>query len=85
VLSNLPEVSAHPRCNGASMGLRKGLLCGSCVIHMKLQACIGADTKQVVHQQQLNKLRDVSLLGILQECGELGRMMPWGHLVPGKA
>jgi hypothetical protein len=29
--------------------------------------------------QQLNKLRGVSLLGILQECVELGRMMPcWG-------
>jgi hypothetical protein len=40
--------------------------------------------KQVIHQQ-LNKLRGVSLLGILQECGELGRMMPWGHYVPGKA
>jgi hypothetical protein len=38
----LPEVSAHPRCYGASMGFRKkGLLCGSCVIHMKLQMCIG--------------------------------------------
>jgi hypothetical protein len=31
------------------------------------------------HLLQLNKLRGVSLLGILQECGELGRMMPWGH------
>jgi hypothetical protein len=27
----------------------------------------------------IHKLRGVSLLGILQECGELGRMMPWGH------
>jgi hypothetical protein len=36
VLSNLPEVSAHPRCYGASMGFRKELLCGSCVIHMEL-------------------------------------------------
>jgi hypothetical protein len=32
---------AHPRCYGASMGFRKGLLCGSCVIHMQLQVCIG--------------------------------------------
>jgi hypothetical protein len=35
--------SAHPRCYGASVGFRKGLLCGSCVIHMKpQQVCIGA-------------------------------------------
>ena len=32
---------AHPRCYGASVGFRKGLQCGSCVIHMKLQVCIG--------------------------------------------
>jgi hypothetical protein len=60
-------------CYGAFVGFRKGLLCGLCVIHMKLQVCIGG---LVIHQQ-LNKLRGVSLLGILQECGELGRMMPW--------
>jgi hypothetical protein len=28
---------------------------------------------------QLNKLFGVSLLGMRQECGELGRVMPWGH------
>jgi hypothetical protein len=43
---------------------------------MKLQVCIDG---QVIHQQ-LNKLRGVSLiLGILQERGELGSVMPWGH------
>jgi hypothetical protein len=25
---------AHPRCYGASVGFRKGLLCGTCVIHI---------------------------------------------------
>jgi hypothetical protein len=34
--------------------------------------------ENVVHQQ-LNKLRGVSPLGILQVRGELGRGMPWGH------
>jgi hypothetical protein len=41
---------------------------------MQLQVvCIGG---YVVHQQ-LHKLRGVSLLGIRQERGELGRVMLW--------
>jgi hypothetical protein len=47
-----------------------------CDTHMKKsQVCISG---QVVHQQ-LNKLRGVSLLDIRQECGELGRVIPWGY------
>jgi hypothetical protein len=52
-----------------------------CDTHMKLQLCIGG---KVVHQQ-LNKLRGVSLLGILQECGELGRVYSLGSLSPRKS
>jgi hypothetical protein len=70
---------AHPRCYGASVGFsRKGLptirlMCDTYV------AVVLAD-KQVVHQQ-LNKLRGVSLLGILQKRGELGRVIERASLL----
>jgi hypothetical protein len=70
VLVNLPGV--HVCTPSLLWGFRKELLYGLCVIHVKSQVCIGG---QVVHQQ-LNKLRDVSILGIiLHECGELGRVI----------
>jgi hypothetical protein len=40
----------------------------------------GVHTLATIHMK-LNKLRGVSLSGIRQERGELGRVMPWGHLV----
>jgi hypothetical protein len=58
---------AHPRCHGATMRL----MCDTNVA----AGVLLADT----YNQQLNKLRGVSLLGIRQERGELGRGMTWGH------
>jgi hypothetical protein len=40
-------------------------------------ACVLVDKSSI--SSQLNKLRGVSLLDILQECGELERVMPWAH------
>jgi hypothetical protein len=79
VLSNLPEVHTLAAMGLLPVGFRKGLLCGSCVIHMKLHVCIGG---QVVHQQ-LNKLRGVSPLGILQEYGVVWGARTCDALKPG--
>jgi hypothetical protein len=77
VLSNLPEVHTDPRCYGASVGFRKGLA----TMRLMCDTYEAAGVYWRISRPSAveYKLRGVSLLGILQECGELGRMMPWGH------
>jgi hypothetical protein len=63
----------------AAMGLLWALEKGYCMRlmckHMKSQVYLWTSRPSA----ELNKLRGVSLLGIRQERGELGRVMPWGH------